>query len=493
MRFNLNKNIFFLAAITLFIALTSLSSCIDETFSDNTSYKLTFSTDTLLFDTVFTTVGSATKQIIVYNPNNKNLKIASISLGMGRNSQYRLNVDGQVSEDNNFKDIEIRAKDSLYIFVEVTVDPQAKNSPVFVKDSIVFNTNTNLQDVKLISYGQNMEVLTNKEIMNDTTLTADKPYVIHGYLYVDSAKTLTLAPGCRLYFHSGANLIVYGNLIAEGTREKPILLRGDRLDDATTNVTFPYNYISNQWGSIYLLNPNGHHKLNFVNLRSGYVGLYFYNKNKDLTPTMEITNSKIDNFLKYGIVVVNGNVTVGNSEISNTGGYSVYLNGGKHTFVQTTIANYFNNSGVLLQPNSRESESACMIYELDKPQRMETTFENCIIAGSTTNEFDIFSSFPANYNGVFKNSYIKNYKPDIVTPQFSDIRWYEKGDTLIFKNVYYDSLKLVYYNFQLDSLSPARNIGDVNVAAQYPYDLNGNSRLADGKPDAGAYEWQPTK
>ncbi|VBB47176.1 conserved exported hypothetical protein [uncultured Paludibacter sp.] len=482
------KNIILFLGIVLTAVSVSLSSCVDESFSSDPSLKLKFSTDTLLFDTIFTTVGSSTSKIMVYNPNNKNLKISSIQLAGGTNSAYRLNVDGWNVKGNILKDIEIRAKDSLFIFVEVTIDPQATNAPTFIKDSIVFNTNNNLQNVKLISYGQNMEILRDRTILNDTTLTAEKPYLVYGNLIVDTAKTLTLAPGCRLYFHANSNLVVYGNLIADGTREKPILLRGDRTDRLFEEV--PYNYVSNQWGSVLLLNPEGNHKLNFVTINSGYAGIYFANDDRSKTPTLEITNCKIHNFLKYGLVVQNGNVNVGNTEISNTGSYSVYLNGGKHSFIQCTIANYFNSSNILLQPSSRESNVACMIMELNKIQPMETVFENCIISGNTTNEFEIMTRFPAQYHGTFKNCYIRKKEPNNVTSQFSNIRWYEKNDT-VFKNTYFDADKKLYYNFMPDSVSPARNIGSTDAALKYPYDLNGKNRFEDQQPDAGAYEWQP--
>lgn len=484
------KNIIFLLIAVLTISF-SVSSCVDESFSSDSNLKLKFSSDTLLFDTIFTSVGSATHKFMVYNPNKKNLKISSIRLALGDNSPYRLNVDGYLSSNNSFQDIEIRAKDSLFVFVEITANTQTTNAPTFMKDSIVFNTNNNVQDVKLISYGQNMEVLKNRTILNDTTLSAEKPYLVVGDLTVDTAKTLTLPPGCKLFFHANSNLVVHGNLIAEGTREKPILMRGDRTDRLFTEV--PYNYVSNQWGSVMLINPDGHHKLNFVIINSGYAGIFFSNSDRSKSPTLEISNCRIHNFLKYGLVAQNGNITVGNTEISNTGSYSVYLNGGKHRFTHCTIANYFNSSNILLQPNSRESNVACMIMELNKAQPMETLFENCVIAGNTTNEFGLMSRFLSNYNGIFKNCYIRNPKPEKNLPQFTKIRWYERQDTLMFKNTYFDKEKLTYYNFMPDSISPVRDIGDSDVATKFPYDLNGKNRFEDNMPDAGAYEWQPIR
>ncbi len=477
----------FLAGLLLMLGTYS---CIDEKISTDPALKLTFSKDTLRFDTVFTTIGSSTAKFVVYNPNSKNVNIAAVGLGMGAGSPYRINVDGALSKDNRFTNIELRAKDSLFIFVEVTVDPQDVNSPVFIKDSIVFLTNNNQQDVKLLAYGQNMEVLRNRTILNDTTLTAEKPYLVYGDLVVDTAKTLTLLPGCRLYFHDQSSLVVHGNLTANGTREKPILMRGDRTDQIFDNV--PYNLVSNQWGGILLLNKTGIHSFNFVNINSGYVGIYFSNDDRNFRPKLTVSNSRIHNFLKYGLVAQNGDVTVTNSEISNTGAYSVYLNGGKHTFIHSTIANYFNSTNIRIQPSGKEGNAAVMIMDLNRIIPMETVFTNCVVAGSGSSEFEILTRFENQYQGTFSNSYIRREKPDPLPSMYTNIVWYNPKDT-IFKNTYYDLEKLEYYNFMPDSVSPARNIADPAVAGLYPVDLNGNSRLTDGKPDAGAYEWQPVK
>lgn len=478
-----------------FILLFSLvftigfSACNDEIFSSNPKYKLSFSTDTLTFDTVFTTLGSATSKIMIYNRNNVALKISNLGLAGGKNSSFRINVDGSLNANNQFNDIEIRAKDSMYIFVAVTVDPTSSNSPIFIQDSLVFQTNGVFQNVKLQAYGQDMKILRNKYILNDTTLTSEKPYLVYGYVAIDTAKTLTLNPGCKLYFHNNANMIVYGNLKANGTADNPIIMRGDRLDKIKFATPFPYNNVAGQWGGLYLLWKGGNHVMKHVNMNSGYVGIYFSNEDRNVIPTLEISSCRIHNFLIYGLVVQNGNVQVSNTEISNTSSYSVYLNGGKHSFIQSTIANYFNNSSV--QPVSRDTKPALMIMNLNRVAPMETVFRNCIISGSATNEFSLATRFPDQYKGIFDHCYIR--KPDsLALPQFTDIRWSEKNDS-VFKSTRYDYEKNIYFNFMPDSVSPARGLAELTVAEQFPIDLNGNNRLVGNKPDAGAYQWQPTK
>lgn len=475
--------------VLLVLVSFAVTSCDDERFSTNPKDKLQFSTDTLTFDTVFTTIGSATSKILVYNRNKSSLNISYIGVAGGKNSSFSINVDGSLNENNQFSDIEIRANDSLYIFVQLNVNPTDSNSPVFIQDSLVFVTNGVNQNIKLHAFGQDMKVLNKKYILNDTVLTSEKPYLVYEYLAIDTAKTLTLRPGCKLYFHNNANLIVYGNLKAEGTAEEPIVMRGDRLDKLKFETPFPYNNVAGQWGGIYLLWNGGKHMMKHVNMNSGYVGIYFSNEDRNTLPSLDISDSRIHNFLLYGLVVQNGNVTVVNTEISNSSSYSVYLNGGKHTFIHSTIANFFNNSNV--QPVSRDKKPAVMIMNLNRIAPMETVFRNCIISGSAENEFSLASRFMEQYNGIFDHSYIR--KPDsLKSDQFTNIRWSEKNDS-VFKSIRYDYEENTYFNFTPDSVSPARGLADKVIASQYPLDLNGNNRMEDGEPDAGAYEWQATK
>ena len=484
----LSRLTFHFLSLILLLPIICFYSCEDDLFSSDPEKVLSFSTDTLTFDTVFTTIGSTTEKLMVYNPNNRALKISSIGLAGGAKSQFRINVDGSLSADNHFSDIEIRAKDSMYIFVEVTVDPRDVNAPVLVADSVIFRINGVEQKVRLEAFGQDMILFRNKLILNDTTLSADKPYLIYGNLTVDSAKTLHLPAGCQLYFHNNANLMVRGNLRAEGTFDKPVLLRGDRLDKAKFLYPVPYNYVAGQWGGVYLLWNKGNHLLRNVNINSGYVGIYMNNSDRNQLPELRIENCRIHNFVYYGLVVQNANVQVMNTEISNTGSYSVYLSGGKHVFLQSTIANYYNSSPG--RPSSRDKNPAVMIMGLYRTAPMQTEFRNCIVAGGLETELSIVSRFLTQYKAVFSDSYIRR-KEAYELSQFQNIRWYAQNDT-IFKHPFYNDTTSVYFNFTPDSVSPVRGLADRTIAAQFPLDLNGANRLEDNAPDAGAYEWKPT-
>ena len=83
--------------LILFFIVLNLLSCdgLDENYSNNPNHRLSFSVDTLSFDTVFTTIGSATKEFMIYNRNDQPLLISEIMLASGEETGFRINVDGR--------------------------------------------------------------------------------------------------------------------------------------------------------------------------------------------------------------------------------------------------------------------------------------------------------------------------------------------------------------------------------------------------------------
>ncbi|HQG37853.1 MAG TPA: hypothetical protein PLK15_01875, partial [Chitinophagales bacterium] len=140
----------------------------------NTTSGISISTDTLSFDTLFSTLGSTTRFFTLRNTTKQPIKISDIRLAGGSSSRYRINVDGDSGV--LFKNVEIPAKDSLYVFVEVTVNPTAVNLPFLVEDSIQFITNGNFQQVQLQSYGQNAHFFNGDSIETNTVWNDDLPY-----------------------------------------------------------------------------------------------------------------------------------------------------------------------------------------------------------------------------------------------------------------------------------------------------------------------------
>lgn len=92
-----------------------------------------------------------------------------------------------------------------------------------VEDSIMFETNGNVQKVILRAWGQNANFFGtgtpngfNVGITGDTTWTNNKPYVIYGGIVVDTLRPTDHKTGCRIHLHNSAILYVKGSLKVNG-------------------------------------------------------------------------------------------------------------------------------------------------------------------------------------------------------------------------------------------------------------------------------------
>ena len=94
----------------------------------------------------------------MYNNNNFDVT-TNVRLSGNTEGNFRMNVDGE--SGNNVKNVTITANDSIFVFLEVTIDPTNTNTPYLVSDSIIFTTGNNHQDVDLIAYGQGALFYTN--------------------------------------------------------------------------------------------------------------------------------------------------------------------------------------------------------------------------------------------------------------------------------------------------------------------------------------------
>ena len=182
-----------LMSLSLFMA-----SCDDdEAYTTSPSALLAFSADTIRFDTVFTTIGSATQLFKVYNRGDEPMMLSSIRLAGRGETGFRVNVDGLSGTE--FTDVEVRDDDSLYVFVEVTVDPRNEDNPFLLRDSLQFLLQSGIcQQVQLEAYGQDMIVLRGTVFSTDTTLTRARPHVVYDSLVVDSNATLSLSEASHL-------------------------------------------------------------------------------------------------------------------------------------------------------------------------------------------------------------------------------------------------------------------------------------------------------
>jgi hypothetical protein len=468
--------------LLLLIIPVWFASCEREDISSNPSLKLKFSTDTVMFDTVFTTIGSSTRYFKVYNRNKQDLKISSIQLAGGNSSYYRMNVDGVAA--NTVTDITIRKNDSLFIFVEVTIDPNNQSTPMVVEDSIIFITNSNLQNVKLVAWGQDVHLFNADSLMINTTLTADKPYLINKYLLVKPNVELKISAGTKFYMHNNAHLVVAGTLTVDGEFENPVTFEGDRRE-------IFYRDKAGQWGGIWLYAGSKYNVIKWAEIINSINGIIVDSCVTLDAPTLKISNSKIENVSSIGLYARDSKIDADNCLFSNAGQVSVALTlGGAYQFYHCTIANYWSQymyrKGPALLLNNY------YLYQIGSsgPVLVESrdltlaSFSNCVIYGSRDQEFEIDNS----YNGQV-NSALMNYNFDhciLKVPADFSIT-----DPLKYVSVTKDDPKFKdpwKLNFQLDTLSFAKDKGLLDFALLYPIDLKNQSHLLDTGPDLGAYE-----
>ncbi len=466
--------------------LLALTGCEQRLTSDPAAH-LTFSVDTLRFDTVFTDMQTPTLKFTVRNPQKEAVCIEAITL-QSNDGYFQINVDGE-THIANMQNIILAGKDSLYVFVKANIDKQNENNPVLVHNAIHFylQGKHTPQAVVLEAHGQDVIVLRQHWFLRDTTyLNARKPYLVYDYMAVDTGKTLVMEAGTRIYMHDNAQIYVFGNLHVRGTLESPVCVRGDRLDDMLVDV--PYDYVAGRWGSIYLVQAEekdftNTYDINYFEVNSGIMGIACLNTNPYRKSQLRMLNSRLHNFTLYGLYLQNTDAEIANCEISNCASYCVYLAGGDHHFTHNTVASYFTGGNI--QSVSREDVAAVYVNNLSKQNaKTKAFFINNIISGVRENNVVLATPLPDLYLGKFSHNYLR---ADSVNGTFAGNVFYHKNDT-IFRNTYF-TLERGYYDFALDSVSPARGIADSTWSKLYPLDRLGHSRLADGSPDAGCYEW----
>ena len=217
----INKTI----VITLLSLITLFFGCKKNNILTSSIYDINISVDTVLFDTLFTTIGSTTKRIKCYNNNNGIINISQINLLNGEDSPFRINVDG--ASGVTFEDLSILPGDSIFIFIEVTIDPNGTNLPLIVEDEIIFETNNNISKVVLNAWGQDAYYHVNEIVQG--IWSNDKPHVIYGvaavgYPNIDSNLSLTIEPGTKIHGHSNAVDPIVVKSVSNNTVSTEILI-----------------------------------------------------------------------------------------------------------------------------------------------------------------------------------------------------------------------------------------------------------------------------
>lgn len=463
----MTRNLAHTALLFFFITLL-IAGCQKEEYLQSADVALQFSRDTIDFDTLFSETGSVTHYLKVYNPYNEPVKISRIFLARnGVGSPFRLNING---EKNNYSsEVKLRAHDSMFIFIETTI--KNPEDIILEKDSIVFITNGVVQDVKLRAWGKAVQKIPGElRITQDTTLYATKPYLFSGNLTVMPGARLILAAGSELYFERKKGITVYGSLHTEGTIEAPVLIRSSRIDEG-------YRDVPGLWNGI-LFNSSDSLVLRNTHISQAITALRIEPVNAEAPQTpVSLYNVSLRESSYAGILAQQARLIASNILIANSGNYSIRQEGGHHTYHHATIANYY--------PSYYSIRTTPAVFLSDQPfslsQPTTLDFYNSIVYGNNPNEF-LVSSEATSASYSFHHSLIRIEKSLFST-----------ADSTVFESTIFNQDPLFLNveengDFNLDTLSPAIDIGHAAYMDKGRYDIEGEDRTLYNNPDAGAYE-----
>ena len=481
------RHILFIITILL---LAGYSCKKNSQINPDSNLKLEFSADTILFDTVFTSLGSATHELRIYNKHSDDLKISSIRLVRGDSSPYRLTLDGESGTE--IYDKIIPAEDSLFSFLRVTINPNDLNTPFVVEDELEFVTNGNTQIVKLLAWGQNANYIVADKVVNiggvpypyhivadslETTVwTPERPYVVYGYALINSYGTLKIEAGTQVYCHQGGGIFSWsdGQLIIDGTADEPVVIQGDRLEAY-------YQDIPGQWEQILMMDgrSGADHRISHAIIRNGTIGLNCQSTLKVTECALRIDNTIIENQSSYGLHSILYPVEAKNFVIANCGYGNFWAFGGDYRFVHGTLCNFWsadehddNKNAIFVANRAIDANDEVFYY----PFHME--MDNCIVYGKQKDEFKGVFGPDADSSYIFDHCLIKSEKYNGDMPGFSHCLF--NLDPLFVNQAKPDC--------HIDSIaSPVIGMGNPIYGNEVPYDLDGNSRI--GAPDMGAYQY----
>ncbi len=439
----------------------------------NGSIVLSFSPDTLSFDTVFSTVGSITQQVKIINNSNSNVGISSVSLAGGSGSPFIINIDGTPGPDAS--NLNIQANDSLYIFVTVLVPSGVKPTPFLLQDSIRISYNGVEQYIQLTAWGQNAHFLKNFVVQGNTNWPNDLPYVIFGGLTIDSNATLTIQPGTHIYMHADAPVYINGSLkvLGDTAENQRVYFTGDRLD-------LPYANYPGSWPGIFFMSASRDNTLNYAVFQNGYHSLVVEGPSTDMNPKLVMNQCIVNNSYADGLMGIQSSITAINCLVSNCGQNIVISQGGVYQFEYCTVASYSTDLLSHQQPVlsiSNASLDGTQILTGD----LNANFLDCIFWGgeSLTDEALISKQGNTVFNVLFDHTILK--QQDYPANIDSNALWLNTDPQFVATGIPGN-----IFDFHLQASSPAIDHGS-NLGILI--DLDGNPRPVN-LPDLGCYERQ---
>lgn len=507
----------YVAFFSLATALIFAASCRKDFYFDASSGNLEFSKDTVFLDTVFANIGSSTYSLKVYNRSNNDIQIPTVRLENGQESNYRLNVDGAAGKE--FNNIPLLAKDSLFIFIEVTTPLDEVNQNEFLyTDAIQFVSTNETQEVALVTLIKDAVFLYPRELSDGSTetlllgldedgneiriegfflendelnFTNEKPYIIYGYAAVPNETVANFQAGTRVHFHKNSGILVSpdASLQINGSLsedqellENEVIFEGDRLEPEFANIP-------GQWGTIWFTPSSLNNQINYLTIKNATIGLLSDGDGDFSIPNLTISNTQIYNSLNSNLLARTSKIDAENLVLGSSGSVSMFLSlGGDYSFNHCTIANYWRNSfrnvPSLVITNFEETpQNEVIVSDL-----INANFSNTIIDGNRSSELGLLKNNSAAFEYNFVNCSIKFTDN---TGEFEGNPLYDFANTQLFESIFLNGELLfqnsLENNFLLMPNSIAIDNGNIQAALQTPLDMLGTNRT--NLPDIGAFEF----
>lgn len=464
----MKKLLVFCSCLFIFLA------CKKNDFTTNPDARINLSVDTLKFDTVFTRTGSITQSFKIVNSQSQPILLNNITLKGGTSSSFKININGEIGP--TAQNVTLPAKDSIYIFVSVFVNPNSNNLPFIIADSIEINYNNNQRFVQLEAYGQNAVFLRKQTILGNQTWTSVLPYVILDGITIDTNAVLNIEAGTKIYSAANSVFNVDGTLHVNGTKAAPVIFSGNRLDE-------PYANFPASWPGIFLNEVSKNNYITFAEIKNAYQAVVAIAPSINSNPKLNLQQTIISNAYSSGLYAINSDVTANNCLIFNSNQNLLIQLGGNYEFTNCTLATYSTNYLIHKTPVAivtNFAEQGGLTYT----QNLQALFTNCIFwseENNLPNEIITGKQGSNLFNVVFNNCI---YKAE-VDPAFATFNQSFKNS-----NPQFDSIDVVnnIFDFRITKYSSAPGV-NTGLSTVFAKDLDNKNRMV-GNTDIGSYEKQ---